>query len=137
MYENNNSIEIKNIFKSFGENDVLRGISFDVKKNTIHGLIGPNGAGKTTLLNTIANLNVPDKGEIFIDGKSVINDPDSNINLGYVPAEAKFPAHMKVEKYIAMVSYLRNIPQEKVEKNLLSMGLSEFQDKKCSELSTG
>lgn len=62
-------IEVKNLRKSYGKKEALRGISFDVKKGEIFGLLGPNGAGKTTAIDILAGLLIKDSGEAKILGK--------------------------------------------------------------------
>ena len=77
-------IEVKQVSKKYGEKTVLNNASFSVRKGTIHGFIGPNGAGKTTTLRILMRLVLPEKGsgDIYIEGKSVKNDPLFNENLG-------------------------------------------------------
>ena len=62
-------IEVKNLKKSYGKTEALRGISFDVKQGEIFGLLGPNGAGKTTAIDILAGLLTKDSGEVRILGK--------------------------------------------------------------------
>jgi len=64
-------LEFQNITKSFGKKEVLKGISFTVKKGEIYGLIGVSGGGKSTLFNILMGLVREDKGKILLDGKRV------------------------------------------------------------------
>ena len=80
----NNILEVKNIFKSYGEKSVLNGVSFDIKENEIFGLIGLNGVGKTTMIKSILNLTDLDKGQILIDNQDVVNFK-SRENISYLP----------------------------------------------------
>lgn len=80
----NNVLEVRNIFKSYGEKAVLNGISFDIKENEIFGLIGLNGVGKTTLIKSILDLADIDDGEILINGMNSV-DCRSRSNLAYLP----------------------------------------------------
>jgi len=66
-------IEIKNINKSFGENNVLRNISFKFEKGKTNLIIGESGSGKTTLLRILIGLNKADNGEVLYDGRDFIN----------------------------------------------------------------
>ena len=61
-------IEIKNIRKSFGSLEVLKGIDLSIQKGEIVSIVGPSGAGKTTLLQIIGTLDKPDSGSVFVDG---------------------------------------------------------------------
>lgn len=65
-------ISVQNISLSYGTNKVIEDLSFDVKKGEIYGIIGPNGAGKTTILRTLSGIILPDKGEIWVDGKNIV-----------------------------------------------------------------
>ena len=66
------SLEILNVTKSFGGVTAVNDVSFFVKPREIFGIIGPNGAGKTTLFNMITGVYSPTKGEILLNGKSVV-----------------------------------------------------------------
>ena len=63
-----NSIEVKNLSKSYGLKEAVRNINFKIKENEIIGLLGPNGCGKTTTIGMILGLLKPSNGEIFING---------------------------------------------------------------------
>ena len=58
-------IEMKDIYKSFGKNDVLKGVNFTLNDGEIHALVGENGAGKSTLMNILSGVLSKDKGEIW------------------------------------------------------------------------
>lgn len=76
-------VEMKDIYKSFGKNDVLRGVDFKVGENEIHALVGENGAGKSTLMNILSGVLGKDKGKILIDGKEIdIKDTNTAKDLG-------------------------------------------------------
>lgn len=62
------SITVRNLFKSYGKKQVLRGVSFDVAQGETFGLLGVNGAGKTTTIECIENMRKPDSGEVFVSG---------------------------------------------------------------------
>lgn len=129
-------IEIKKVSKRYGDKTVLNNVSFSVRKGTIHGFIGPNGAGKTTTLSILTRLVLPTRGESYIDNKSVIRDPSFNKNLGFIPAEPRFP-NLTVENYLLDCGYLRDIPKKEVLKKLASSPLSQFRHQNCHSLSTG
>lgn len=72
------SLAAKDIHLSFGANTVLRGVDLDVPAGTTAAVIGPSGSGKSTLLRTLNRLYEPDKGDILLDGRSVLGDnPDA------------------------------------------------------------
>ena len=71
------SLAARDIHLSFGSNAVLRGVDIDVPAGTTTAIIGPSGSGKSTLLRTLNRLYEPDKGDVLLDGRSVLNDdPD-------------------------------------------------------------
>ncbi len=74
---------LKNIYKSFGQNEVLKGVELDIKEGEIHALVGENGAGKSTLMNIFTGILEKDSGEILIDGKkTAINTIEDAKKLG-------------------------------------------------------
>ena len=65
-------LSVRDLHIGFGGVRVLEGIDLDVKPGEIRGLIGPNGAGKTTLLNVICGIHRPQRGDVFLDGVSIV-----------------------------------------------------------------
>ena len=68
-------IEFKGIKKNFGDKEVLKNVSFSVKKGEIFGFLGVSGSGKSTILNVLMGLVRQDMGEIFFQGKNVTEKP--------------------------------------------------------------
>ena len=66
-------IDIKNITKSFGSLQVLKGIDLHINRGEVVSIVGPSGAGKTTLLQIIGTLDRPDSGSVFVDDIDVTN----------------------------------------------------------------
>ncbi|MBI5551307.1 MAG: ABC transporter ATP-binding protein [Desulfobacterales bacterium] len=64
-------LEVKDLHKSFGGNQVLSGVNFVVEEGELSSIIGPNGAGKTTLFNLITGLHVPTRGAVYFQGKNI------------------------------------------------------------------
>jgi len=69
-------IEIKDLHKSYGKNQVLKGVDFSVKRGTMVALLGPNGAGKTTIVRILSTLLHPDSGDVKIEGHDVLTEAD-------------------------------------------------------------
>ncbi|MBR3893782.1 MAG: amino acid ABC transporter ATP-binding protein [Clostridia bacterium] len=69
-------LEVQNIQKSFGKNEVLKGISFELEKGEVMTIIGSSGSGKTTLLRCLNYLEVPDNGRIVVNGEAVFNSEE-------------------------------------------------------------
>src|SRR5215510_7237729 len=70
-------LKVKDLRKAYGGKDVVKGISFEVKKGETFGILGPNGAGKTTTLEMIEALRPIDGGEVVIDGIVVSDNPQA------------------------------------------------------------
>lgn len=96
-------IEIKNIHKSYGSIEVLKGIDATIEQGEIVAIVGASGAGKTTLLQIVGTLDKPDCGEIRYDGKRVDNLPDRemarfrNGHIGFV-----FQFHQLLPEFSAL-----------------------------------
>lgn len=96
-------IEIKNIHKSYGSLEVLKGIDAVIEQGEIVSVVGASGAGKTTLLQIVGTLDKPDCGEILYDGRRVDNLPDRemarfrNGNIGFV-----FQFHQLLHEFTAL-----------------------------------
>jgi D-xylose transport system ATP-binding protein len=77
------ALQLTNISKAFGAVQALRDVDFEVYDGEVVGLVGDNGAGKSTLVKTIAGVNIPDTGEIFVNGQRVhISSPSDATHLG-------------------------------------------------------
>jgi polar amino acid transport system ATP-binding protein len=72
-------LEVKDIYKSYGDVEILKGVSFTMEKEETKVIIGPSGTGKSTLLRCINQLSPPDKGQVWLDGEEITN-PKTNIN---------------------------------------------------------
>ena len=140
-------IEIKDIYKSFGELEVLKGVNLSVKKGEIVAIIGKSGAGKTTLLQIIGTLDRPSKGQIIIGGTDVFALKDKelaafrNKHIGFI-----FQFHQLLPEFTALenVCIRAMIAREKenqykprAEKLLQELGLAERMGHKPNELSGG
>lgn len=79
-------IELRRLHRFFGKTRAVNDISFGVKRGHVFGYIGPNGAGKTTSMRILATLDLPSYGDAFVDGFSVVNDPELvRRRLGFMP----------------------------------------------------
>ncbi len=129
-------ITIKSLHKKFGKLVVLDGLDLDIKKGGIFAILGPNGSGKTTLIKSILGMVIPNKGDIELDGKSILKKWEYRNNINYLPQIANFPANLSVSELIEMVKNLR--PKEAKERELIDLfGLRPFMKKKLGHLSGG
>ncbi len=79
-------IELRRLYRFFGKTKAVQDISFCVPRGHVFGYIGPNGAGKTTSMRILATLDLPSFGDAFVDGLSVVNDPELvRKRLGFMP----------------------------------------------------
>ena len=79
-------IELRRLHRYFGSTRAVHDISFSVPKGHVFGYIGPNGAGKTTSMRILATLDLPSYGDAYVDGFSVVNDPELvRRRLGFMP----------------------------------------------------
>lgn len=80
------SIELRRLHRYFGDTRAVHDVSFGVAPGHVFGYIGPNGAGKTTSMRILATLDLPSYGDAFVDGFSVVNDPEYvRGRLGFMP----------------------------------------------------
>ncbi|HHC80407.1 MAG TPA: ABC transporter ATP-binding protein [Flavobacteriia bacterium] len=129
-------IEINNLHKNFGKLTVLDGLDVSISKGGIFAILGPNGSGKTTLIKSLLGMVIPSKGDISIEGKSVLKKWKYRNNINYLPQIANFPANLTVIELIKMVKNLR--PKEAHENELIALfGLEAFLTKKLGNLSGG
>ena len=94
-------IELRRLHRFFGKTLAVNDISFEVYRGQVFGFIGPNGAGKTTSMRILSTLELPSYGDAFIDGFSVINDPDLvRRRLGFMPDGFSMYPNMNCVEYL-------------------------------------
>jgi len=130
-------IEVKDLYKKFGKNEVLKGIDLSIKEGGIFSILGPNGSGKTTLIKAILGMVIPDSGEILINGKSLKNDFKYRDKIDYLPQIANFPGNLKVSELIDMIKDLRASKATNDEELIDLFKLQPFLDKRLVNLSGG
>lgn len=119
-------IEIKDLYKSFGDLQVLKGISVKVKESEVVCVIGPSGSGKSTFLRCINLLEKPTSGDIWIDGEK-ITDPHVNINkireeAGMVFQHFNLFPHKTVLENVSLAPIkVRKLSKEEGEKKALEL----------------
>ncbi|MFC9914202.1 amino acid ABC transporter ATP-binding protein [Streptomyces sp. NPDC059862] len=139
-------IEIRELHKSFGDNEVLRGIDLEIGQGEVVCVIGPSGSGKSTLLRCVNLLEEPTKGQVFVGGTEV-TDPDVDIDavrrrIGMVFQQFNLFPHLTVTENLALPQR-RVLGRGKAEaarvaaENLERVGLSEKATAYPSSLSGG
>lgn len=94
-------VEMKNIYKTFDGFHASDNVNFGIEKGQLAALLGPSGSGKTTILRMIAGLDVPDSGDILINGMRVNNLPGSKRGIGFVFQNYALFRYMTVADNIA------------------------------------
>ena len=140
-------IEIKNIHKSFGQLEVLKGIDLSIKKGEIVSIVGPSGAGKTTLLQIIGTLDKPNEGEVMINDTNISKLSNNklsdfrNQHIGFV-----FQFHQLLPEFTALENIMipafiggvsKSVAKQKAEELLEFMQLKDRAHHKPNELSGG
>ncbi len=131
-------LEVKNITKSFGETNVLKGISFSVESGKALGLLGRNGAGKTTTIRILMDVFHANSGEITLDGKPF--EP-RKVQIGYLPEERGLYPKRKVLEQMIYLAMLRGVSRKMASSNakrwLERLEVSQYQDRLLETLSKG
>lgn len=131
-------LEVKDLKKSFGENEVLHGVSFSVESGRALGLLGRNGAGKTTTIRILMNVFKANSGTIWMDGKPF---DTKNYQIGYLPEERGLYPKKTVAEQLIYLAVLRGMSTKEakvqMKKWLERMGVSEYENRKLETLSKG
>lgn len=140
-------IEVKNIHKSFGTLEVLKGVNLTVKKGEIVSIIGKSGAGKTTLLQIIGTLDKPDSGSIMIDGVDVFALKEKeladfrNRHIGFIFQFHQLLPEFTTLENVMMPGMIARMDEKEAEqramKLLTELGMAERITHKPSQLSGG
>lgn len=130
-----NMITIRNLSKEFKGQNVLKNITMEIPKNCVYGLLGANGAGKSTLLKTITGLLNPTSGEIYFEGhkwtRADLADIGALIETPPIYENLTAWENMKVR------TLLLGIPDEKIQKVLKTVDLTDTGKKKAGAFSLG
>lgn len=140
------NLELKDIKKSYGEGDsrqnVLRGISFELKAGEICVLLGPSGSGKSTLLNIIGGIDTADSGSVTIGDHTIERMTDKDLSeyrrdhLGFVFQSYNLIPNLTVKENIEVGAYLSDEPLP-LEELIRTLGLWEHKDKTPNQISGG
>lgn len=134
----NHTIEVKNVYKSFKNIEVLHDVSLQVDAGSICGIIGRNGSGKTVLFKCICGFLQSDRGEIQIEGKAVGKDKSTLSNLGIIIESPGFLRHYSGYKNLEFLMGLNGkANREKINAVLDLVGLAEQKNKKVGKYSMG
>ena len=141
-----NKVEVKNLHKSFGKLDVLKGVDLTINEGEVVCIIGPSGSGKSTFLRCLNRLETVTDGKVFVDGYE-ITDKRANINkirqqIGMVFQNFNLFAHLTVEKNIMLApvdlgKLSKAQAKQRAAELLARVGLSDKADYYPHQLSGG
>ncbi|MGA6225362.1 amino acid ABC transporter ATP-binding protein [Streptomyces umbrinus] len=139
-------IQVRGLHKSFGDNEVLRGIDLEVRSGEVVCVIGPSGSGKSTLLRCVNLLEEPTKGQVFVGGTEVTH-PDVDIDavrrrIGMVFQQFNLFPHLTVTENLTLpqrrvLGRDKEAASKVAAENLRRVGLSEKADAYPASLSGG
>ncbi len=138
-------VNLKNVFKSFGEKPVIEDVSLKIEKGTITSFIGPNGAGKSTLISMISRLIAKDEGDITIDGKDIFKTKSNELakKISILKQSNNINLKLTVRELVSFGRFpysqgkLTKEDWEKVDEAIAYLELEEIQDKYLDQLSGG
>ena len=134
------SIEVKNLFKYYGQQAAVNDVSFSVKQGEIVGFLGPNGAGKSTTMKIITGFIPSNAGEVHVCGMKVdVDNLETRKLIGYLPENNPLYLDMYIKEYLEFVGgiYKINKLKSRVNEMIDAVGLGIEQNKKIGALSKG
>ena len=133
------TLRVQNVTKRFGDFTAVEDLSFDVRAGRVFGFLGPNGAGKTTTIRMIVGITAPDDGSIELFGQPM--SPAMQDRIGYLPEERGLYKKMKIADQLRYFAALKDVGRadadRRIDRWLERMGLSEWKNKKTTDLSKG
>ncbi len=134
-------LEIQDIFKTYENKPLLRGISFSVAQGETICLLGASGSGKSTLLRMIAGLEFPESGHILFNKIDLAQTPPHARDFGLVFQDYGLFPHLNIFDNVAFGLKMRNVPAEKINARVAEMmdlvNLQGFEKRKVTDLSGG
>ncbi len=134
------SVEVINLYKSYGKKDAVRGIDFKIKENEIIGLLGPNGCGKTTTIGMLLGLLKPSKGQININGMKIEKNRIEILQkINFISPYIELPKKLTVQQNLVVYGKLYSVKnlKSRIEYLAIKLRLEELLNKITGELSSG
>jgi sodium transport system ATP-binding protein len=135
-------IEVKDVHKSFGKIDALRGVSFRAPDGQVTGLLGPNGAGKTTTLRILYTVLQPDRGSAEVDGFDTLTRPrEVQRRTGALPDNHGLYPRLTARENIRYYGQLHGLNESELERNMSDiislLEMKEIADRRTEGFSNG
>lgn len=134
------SIKVSNIIKTYGKQNALNDVSFEIKSGEIVGLLGPNGAGKSTMMKILTCYIPPTSGDAFVCGNDILEQSlEVRKKVGYLPENNPLYLEMYVREFLTFIAGIHKIKNKKqiVDDMIKMTGLEIEQNKKIGALSKG
>lgn len=133
-------IEVDGLARSYHSIEAVKDLSFRVEPGEVLGLVGPNGAGKTTTLRCIVGIIPPTRGDVRIDGQSILKNPiAAKRNIGFMPDEPRLFEHLTVLEHLQFTARVYGVAdfERKAQDLLVELELTGQIDSLPGELSRG
>lgn len=131
-------IQIDHVSMVFGEDEVLKDISYEFKEGRIYGIVGNNGSGKTVLMKCICGFLIPTKGRVFVNYKQIGRDVDFPQDLGLIIETPGFLPNLTGMKNLEILASLRKkIHKDQIRETLRLVGLDPDLKKNVAKYSLG
>lgn len=129
-------LSVKDVYKSYGKEQVLKGITFEIEEPQIIALVGPNGSGKSTLMNIITNLLPANKGEVTVLGKS---NRDSNIfrEISFMQDNTVLYEYLTGYDHLQFICDVQGLPKKQLLETADRIGITSYLNKKVKNYSLG
>ncbi len=141
VLEDSVDVHFKDIRKSFGDVQVLKGINLEIRRGEFFSLLGPSGCGKTTLLRILAGFEFADSGQVLLRGQDVAPFPPNQRSVNTVFQNYALFPHMTVAENVAFGLKMRKVPaaqiRDKVSNALEMVEIGTFADRRPAQLSGG
>jgi ABC-2 type transport system ATP-binding protein len=135
-------IELRELRKSYGGVEAVRGVTFKADTGSVLGLLGPNGAGKTTIMKVLTGYHFPSSGSALVDGIDVVENPIAvKRRVGYLPESVPLYQDLSVAEYLDFAADARGLEgaarRQAIERAVAACGLAGVYRKKVEDLSKG
>jgi heme exporter protein A len=133
------AIAAREVWRGFGRERILRGLSLDVPAGAGLAVFGPNGSGKSTLLRVLAGLLRPSRGTVVVGGENLFGTPAARRRIGYVGHEPMLYGGLTIRENLTLYAtlYRLNAPEARIEQMVALLGLGRYRDTLTARLSRG